>query len=225
MFEFPLRQILLLPVCAAVISCSSDRPGNSVGENSEAGTSSSAPERAGPAEIDPNVFSPYTRQGYPKTFEKWKPAGIARVQKLREAAARTVADNPKCDFVDLADLSEARSTAPDNPVVFVDCRYGERLYLSESDNGANVATEKDKGASFSGAELIQRCTEEVRRKLSLPSSFDRDWFSVSDRQGTSGNRVIEFTFEAKNRLGLTLPAAARCVMTTQGTFEVDVVER
>jgi hypothetical protein len=178
-----------------------------------------------PAPIDQNVYEPYQREGFPKAFAKWGEAGIARIQRLREAAAATVAKNPKCDAVELSELSDARSSPPDNPIVFVDCRNSERFYIGESDVGGMVNTEMEKGARFSSSELVKRCTDEVVSRLSLPSSFDRNLFSVSDRQGTSGNRVVEFTFEAKNRLGLKLPAAARCIMTTQGDFEVNISER
>jgi len=64
----------------------------------------------------------------------------------------------------------------------------------------------------------------VKARLNLPSTFDRNFFSVSDYQGTSGNRVVEFKFTAKNAFGAELPASARCIMTTQGQFEVNIIE-
>lgn len=181
--------------------------------------------RTSPASIDPGVYSPYTREsGYNKTIDRWGNAGVARIQRLREAAATTVALNPKCDGVEISELSDNRSTAPDRPVVFVDCLNGERFYLSEADVGSSVSSEIEKGSLYSSADLIQRCTESVRARLNIPASFDQSFFSVSERQGTSGNRVVEFDFKAQNRLGLSLPAQARCIMTTQGQFEVTIIE-
>ena len=193
-------------------------------EEAEQKVVQAAPVRKGPAPIDPGVFRPYTKSGYPKAFAKWGRQGIDRVQKLRESAARSVAENPQCDAVELSELSDSRSTT-DNPVVFVDCRNSQRFYLSESDIGTALSSEMEKGARFSSSELKRLCTDEVKARLNLPSTFDRNFFSVSDRQGTSGNRVIEFTFEAKNRMGMTLPASARCIMNTQGKFEVEITER
>jgi hypothetical protein len=177
-----------------------------------------------PASIDPGVFEPYKREGWTKLFASWGDKGIARIQRLREAAAQTVAKNPSCDTVEISDISESRSTAPNEPVVLVDCKNGERFYLSERDTGGFVQTEMQKGARFSSADLIRQCTEAVRNRLTLPATFDQSMFSVSERQGGSGNRVVEFEFEAKNRIGLTLPAQAKCIMTTEGEFEVTVIE-
>lgn len=183
------------------------------------------PDSAHPSPIDPGVYEPYRRdKGWSKTFAKWGDKGVARIQKLREAAALTASKNPACDGVELSEISDARSTPPNNPVVYVDCTNGERFYLGESDVGGEVSTELAKGARFSSADLIRRCTEEVKARLSLPATFDQSMFSASDRQGTSGNRVINFDFEAKNRLGLTLPARAECIMTTGGHFEVSIIE-
>jgi hypothetical protein len=212
------RAFVALVMASSSCQAPPDNTGNSL--------SSVPTERVGAAPIDPGVYSPYVREnGWQKTFAKWGDAGVRRIQKLREAAAETVAQNPKCDAVELSEISDQRSNPPDSPVVYVDCRNSERFYLSEADVGGHLSSEKEKGARFSSVELIDQCTREVKSRLNLPSTFDRDFFSVSDRQGTSGNRVVEFTFEAKNGLGMTLPAAARCIMTTQGQFEVEITEK
>lgn len=210
---------LVILACLALAACGSPTPQAADEKPPTAETTKLAP-------IDPGVFRPYTREGgWNKTIDSWGSAGIKRVQALREEAARTAAANPKCDAVELSEISGSRSRPPTRPVVYVDCKNGERFYLSESDVGSALTSEIDKGKRFSSAELITRCTEEVRAQLSLPSTFDQSMFSVSDRQGTTGNRVVEFNFTAKNRLGLELPASARCIMTTQGQFEVTVIER
>lgn len=177
------------------------------------------------AAIDPGVYEPYLAEnGWSKTVAKWGPDGMKRVQALREAAAETVSRNPACDAVELSEISDSRSSPPTRPVVYVDCRNAERFYLGEDDVKVGVASEKQLGSRFSSSELIEQCTEAVRSRLNLPSTFDRDMFGVSDYQGTSGNRVIRFTFTAKNRLGAELPASAECVMTTQGKMDVSLIE-
>ncbi|MBR2268482.1 hypothetical protein [Sphingobium sp.] len=215
-----MQKIAYLALAMAVAACQApvDTAGGDAGNNPD--------HRSVAAPVDPGVYSPYVREnGWQKTFAKWGNPGVERIQRLREAAAETVAQNPKCDAVELSEISDQRSTPPDHPVVYVDCRNSERFYLSEADVGSQLSSEKERGARFSSAELISRCTSEVKSRLNLPSTFDRDFFSVSDRQGTSGNRVVEFSFEAKNGLGLALPASARCIMTTQGNFEVEIIER
>lgn len=210
-------RIIISVVAAAAMTVGCGQSPTANGGQSEARTS--------PASIHPGVYEPYTREsGFSKTIDKWGSAGVARIQQLREAAATTVASNPKCDAVEISDLSDNRSTPPDTPVVFVDCRNGERFYLGEGDVGGSVSSEIEKGSRFSSADLIRRCTDSVRTRLNIPASFDQSFFSVSERQGTSGNRVVEFDFKAQNRLGLSLPAQARCIMTTQGQFEVTIIE-
>lgn len=213
------RECLAALVVALAASCG-PQPNT---ENKE--QSATAKTRPAAAPIDPGVYEPYKReQGWEKTFARWGDEGVARIQRLREAAAATVARDPKCDAVELSEISDSRSTPPDSPMVYVDCTNGERFYLGESDVGSTVSSEMEKGAGFSSADLIRQCTDAVRARLNLPASFDQKIWSVSDRQGTSGNRVVEFDFEAKNYLGATLPAQARCIMTTQGQFEVTVIE-
>lgn len=85
------------------------------------------------AEIAPEVFQPITSSGFPKAFATWKTAGFERISALRIAAAQAAAKNPKCDYVELSELSTVRSSPPQNPVVFVECRNGERFYIGESD--------------------------------------------------------------------------------------------
>lgn len=176
------------------------------------------------AQIDPGVFTHYKRDSWPKLFARWGDKGVARIQRLREAAALTAARNPKCDAVEISEISDSRSSFPNNPVVYVDCTNGERFYLDEDEVNGAISSETEKGALFSSRDLISKCTDAVRTRLNIPATFKQNMWSVSDRQGTSGNRVIEFDFEAKNFLGGQLPAKAMCIMTTQGQFEVTITQ-
>ncbi len=179
----------------------------------------------GPAGIDPGVYMPYTRDQFPKAFSAWGQSGIDRIQELREAAAKSAAANPSCEFVDMVELSESRSTPRSNPVVYVDCRNGERMYFSEDDLAGEVLTEKQKGKILSGGDLIRQCVEAVRNKLSMPSTLDPNTWSISDTQGESGNRVIQFDFKAKSLMGITLPASAKCIASTGGELEITLIEK
>jgi hypothetical protein len=176
------------------------------------------------APIEPGVFEPYERSGWKSLFAEWGPKGVARIQRLREAAARKVAQNPACDVVESSEIATMRSTPPNSPVVFVDCRNTERFYVSEKDLSSDLSSEMEKGARFSSSELIEKCTSSLRNKLSLPTTLDRNWFSVSERQGTSGNRVVDFEFTAKSPSGVSLSAKAKCIMTTEGNFELEIIE-
>lgn len=186
---------------------------------------SSAPVAAAP-EVDPSVYEAYTRQGYPKTFAKWGAAGVRRIDALRKAAAETVARNPSCDRVMLAELSDNQSSPPSQPKVFVDCENGQRFYLGPDDVNTPVSSQTEKGARLGTQDLVGRCTEAVRARLNFPSTMNRNIWSISQRQAqTLGNWVVEFDFKAENAFGRRLPASARCVTTPEGETDVTIVER
>src|SRR3546814_912224 len=90
---------------------------------------SSPPQDAGyKAAIDRNIYDPYTREPYPETFARWGDAGVRKINRYRIDAAELVSENRRCDFVDIAELSDTRSEPPTRVVIFVDCRNGERFY-------------------------------------------------------------------------------------------------
>lgn len=182
--------------------------------------------RVGPAEIDPNVYEPYTPDQYPRTFAAWGREGVRRIDALRVAAAETVAQNPACDRVEASDLSDDRSTPRQKPVVFVDCANMQRFYLGEADVGSPVQSQQQKSANFSRTELIERCTEATKRQLNFPSTMDRNIWSISAQHSPyQGNWVVEFDFHAKNAFGMDLPASARCVTTPEGQMDISVTPR
>ena len=80
--------------------------------------------------VSPYVFDADEKKDFPKLASKLG-ASWSRLQPTREAAALHVAANPKCDFVEIAEASDKSTKA--NIVIFVDCRNGERMYVSESD--------------------------------------------------------------------------------------------
>ena len=184
------------------------------------------PARVGPAPIDPDVYRPYTREQYRRTFATWGTAGVRRIDALRAAAAEAVAKNPRCDRVEFADLSDSRSTVPTRPVVFVDCANLERFYLSEDEVDEAVRSQQEKSANFSRTQLIERCTEATRVRLNFPSTMDRNIWSISARQSPyQGNWVVEFDFKASNAFGMELPASARCITTPEGEMDITIVDR
>lgn len=177
------------------------------------------------ADIDPNVFEPYSRDSYPKTFVKWGTAGVRRIDALRAAAARTVATNSACDKVEISELSDNRSAAPNRPIVFVDCANGQRFYLGESDVETEVTSETSRGARLSKSTVIELCERALRAQLNVPLSMDRDWLNTSAFQAqTTGRWVVDFTFKAQNLLGAKLPGSAHCTVGTDGTPEVTITQ-
>jgi hypothetical protein len=177
------------------------------------------------AEIAPEVFQPITPAGMPKAYATWKVVGFERINSLRIAAAQAVAQNPKCDYVEVSELSTSRSTAPQNPIVFVDCRNGERFYIGEDDLEGPLATEGEKGARLSKTDAVLACEEALKRQLTVPLSLDRDLLNTSALQAeTTGNWGVEFTFKSQNGLGAKVPHRARCTIDTDANVEMTIVE-
>jgi hypothetical protein len=178
------------------------------------------------AKIDPGVYEPYTKKVFPKAYARWGDAGFARINALRIKAAETVAKNPKCDRVEIVELSDSKSTPPNNPVVFVDCANMQRFYLSEKDVGGPVRSQSEKGKQWSAGSVLTACVDGVKKRLNFPGTMDRSWFTSNVRQApTTGNWVAEFEFTAKNAFGAELPAKARCVVEPDGKLEVTINER
>lgn len=179
------------------------------------------------AAIDRNIYDPYTRKSYPKTFARWGDAGVGKINRYRIDAAELVSENRRCDLVEIAELSETRSEPPDRVVIFVDCRNGERFYLAGPDIEARVAarSNNEKTGGLSDARLIRSCEESVAAALRFPSSFDKNWFSTNVYRAPQGNVVVTFDFEAKNGLGLLLPQQARCVADDRGMHPPEFTNR
>jgi len=176
--------------------------------------------------VDPNVYDPYTKKGFPKAYAKWGDAGFNRLNALRIKAAEKVAGNPKCDRVDVAELSDTKSAPPSTLIVFVDCANGERFYVSEQEVGGPLQSQTEKGKQWSAGAVLTACTEGVKKKLNFPGTMDKKWFTSNVRQApTTGNWVAEFDFTAKNAFGAELPAKARCIVEPDGKLEVTVISQ
>lgn len=94
--------------------------------------------RTVPVAIDPHVYKPYDKENYPKDWESWGKAGMARVERSRVGAAKLVSFDPRCDKVELAELSDKHSLATSVLVIFVDCTNRFRRYVDEADARAEL---------------------------------------------------------------------------------------
>lgn len=177
--------------------------------------------------IDSNVYDPYTSKAYPKTFKSWGKKGVAKINKYRVLAAEMAIKNPQCDFVETAELSDNRSSPPNEIVIFVDCQNGQRFYLSSGEIDANsgAASIEQKTARLKDRQAVKQCETAVARMLKFPSSFDKSWFSSSVYRAPQGNVVVTFDFTAKNGFGIDLPQQARCVFDDRGMHQPEITNR
>lgn len=166
-----------------------------------------------------------TEKGYPGTYAKWGKEWIDDINRMMPLAVQRVASNPKCDVPETADLSDNRSSPKQEAVFYVDCRNGERFYMSQNEITDTTQIEAESEVlSGEPSEYIKPCQEMVKAQLNYPSSFDAD-IGTSAFKGTSGNIVVEMSFTAKNALGAELPQSARCVFGTDGENEAVITNR
>lgn len=175
--------------------------------------------------ILPLALSTYTRTGYPKTFATWGDAGVARIMEHERRAALLVAQNPKCDFVELVGLS-SRSRAPDNIVSYIDCKNGQRFVVSADELArGRTASEAERNAVSDG-EAIVMCHEAARMRLKFPSSADFGVFSNATRRDPrTGAILVQADFEALNGFGAMIPQRARCVIAVGGEVSISITAR
>lgn len=174
--------------------------------------------------IDPDAIIPVTQENYRKLYAEWGPIKAKRINKLMPLAASKAAASPECDKVALVVISQNRGT-PENIVFFVDCMNQKRFYISQSDlqNSTQAQSQTGKMAAVSDTQATSTCENAVKAQLHNPLTFNRKFGTTSVyRAPTTGNVVVQFTFEAKNNLGAVLPSKARCVLTDRGIEEASI---
>lgn len=84
--------------------------------------------------IDESALSVYSRDHYPKTYDRWGVAGVERIKKVERAALLKAGKQRKCDRVEYVGLSEQLSNPPDNVVVYADCLNRWRFYINDENH-------------------------------------------------------------------------------------------
>jgi hypothetical protein len=170
----------------------------------------------------PGALSPYTQKGYPKTVAKYK-SRLPEIEEMRRKAVEMAIDSGKCDFVELVELSDSKSTI-DNLQFWIDCKNKQRLYFSETQlkSGAPVLTQEEK--SWTKESAIAACREAIKARTLIPSEVD-----INEILGTSFykapgtyNVVLKMNFDAKNAYGIEIPYTATCYLPPGevGTIEI-----
>lgn len=185
-----------------------------------------APVLANP-KIAPHAVIPITQKSYPKLYDAWGTAGVKRINDFMPKAAQKAAASPECDKVDLVEISQNRSIPRKKIVFFVDCANTKRFYIEDSELGtaAPVQSQAAKMSSMSDTQAALNCESAIKAQLTNPLTFNRKMGTTSVyRAPTTGNVVVQFTFEAKNNLGALLPSKAKCVITDRGIEEASITK-
>lgn len=162
------------------------------------------------AKVSPYVVEADDKKDFPK-LAKNLGSSWSRLQSVRESAALHAASNAKCDYVEVAEASD-RSTSSDI-VIFVDCRNGERMYVSESSLGAGVANRFQSEKTVSSASAIKACSDAAKSVTTHPELADMHVWSGStfSTNKTTGNAQVMLDFDAKNSFGVEGKFTARCI--------------
>lgn len=165
--------------------------------------------------VSPYVFEADDKKDFPKLAKKLG-SSWSRLQSVREAAALHAASNEKCDYVEVAEASD-RSTKSDI-VIFVDCRNGERMYVSEFSLGAGVANRFQSEKTVGRASAIKACSDAAKSMTTHPELADMHAWSGSSFSAnrTTGNAQVMLDFDAKNSFGVEGKFTARCIFPANG---------
>jgi hypothetical protein len=181
------------------------------------------------ASVNPKIAShaviPITQNSYPKLYAAWGESGIKKINSLMLPAAEKIASSSECDRVDLVEISKSRSTPGGKIVFFVDCVNRKRFYIEDSDlkSATAIQSQTAKMSGLADSQATQSCENAIKAQLHNPLTFNRKFGTTSVyRAPTTGNVVVQFTFEAKNNLGGVLPSEARCVLTGRGIEEASI---
>ena len=175
--------------------------------------------------ISPHAVIPITQKSYPKLYAAWGASGVKQINDSMPLAANKAAASPECDKVDLVEISQNRSTPGKKIVFFVDCANQKRFYIEDSElkTTTPVQSQTGKMAALSDTQATSDCESAIKSKLTNPLTFNRQFGTTSVyRAPTTGNVVVQFTFESKNNLGAKLPSNARCVFTDRGIEEASI---
>ncbi|MCG2572333.1 hypothetical protein LVY74_02020 [Acinetobacter sp. ME22] len=79
------------------------------------------------------AYQPYTATGFPKLFDQVGEDGLKAIYEHDKKAAKLVSELNECDMVETAAYSESMSIYPTKIVSFVDCKNGNRYYVSNDE--------------------------------------------------------------------------------------------
>ena len=171
--------------------------------------------------VDPHALQPYDRKNYPRIFSRYGKR-IRDVEKFRKLAAKKALESGKCDFVEVAELSD--KSPLNNLTYFVDCRNRERIYITENQIKHSLPVRSEKEKAWSKTAAIEECKKMVRARAFIPSEVDFHEFTgtAAIETPTTHRLLVQMDFEAKNALGQKIPFTARCIFPPgeSGTIEI-----
>ena len=175
------------------------------------------------------VIAPYTKKGYPKTFNKFK-GRIDELNEYRVKAANKAALDRQCKSVAAAEISS--SATYNNMLFFVDCETPsggfKRFKFTESQlNNPNSSAISESDKAYTQWEATKLCEGLIKRNANYPSTVGVNLYNVGFRKfETLGNVQVSMNFKAKNAFGLELKYKANCLFNPgDPNGEITIYER
>ncbi len=140
--------------------------------------------------------------------------------------------DPKCPELVYAGLSKDKGSSTD-PVFFYTCSDLKNPYTSFNlfVKKSEIDTNQDSGTNIKAPEPVNEatakseCRKALRNRLTLPSTLKLGLGGFAVYTAPNGMSRVTMDFEAKNKLGNTLPQTAICLINKDGIQELTIKDR
>lgn len=175
--------------------------------------------------ISSYALIPYDAVNHPKTIEQYG-SRLKEIEQFRRKAAEMAIDSGKCDFAEIVELSNSKSSLK-HLHFWIDCRNGERIRLDEIEikRKSSILTQKEKAWDESSARIA--CRNAIKVRALIPTEVD-----IHDIIGTSfykapitHNVILTMDFDAKNAFGVEIYYTAKCYFQPGEVGEIELYER
>lgn len=135
----------------------------------------------------------------------------SEIEKFRRLSAERSIDSGKCDVVEIAELSQVKSTLQDLHF-FVDCRNAQRITFSEKELKENSVVKTAEERSWNCIEATRVCADSIRSSVDIPSRLDLHTLMGSScyKAPLTFNVQVNYDFGYKNDYGVQDEFTAIC---------------
>lgn len=198
---------------------------NNTASSSTKGSAKAAKKKPVKGRIAKYALTPYTKEGFPKTFAKYG-SRMQEIEKFRKQAAQLAANSGRCYLVEASELSTTKSSL-NNLVFFVDCKNGQRFYMNENDIKHKKKAVSQAEKAWGRAEAIDMCRKMILNEVAHPETADIHTIAGSIYQlaDVTKNAIVYIDFEAKNSFGVEDAYTAKCIFPPGASGTIKIARR
>ncbi|MFW1996909.1 hypothetical protein ACG904_18455 [Acinetobacter guillouiae] len=197
-----MKKILLTCLMVGLVGCSEPEKPTSKTSNTNQKSLEDSPNFITVKEFSPLVFTTYNKENFPKAYAQWGDDGIERIKQLeKDAVFKVATENNKCNYLEIAGLSEVKSIPNKEAVVFIDCGNKERFYVSEKDIKNKVFVDLRFNEIKNIGDGLAQCTSLVKqlkndKNISEISNLDSSGF---DEKGNNSDTAVSIRFNQNGK--------------------------